>query len=345
MRSERWFLLTPRPKPILNDGQDEGRLGYPILLEVQDLHTYFKTSAGTVKAVDGVSFSIAAGSCLGIVGESGSGKSVTSLSIMRLIEPPGFVAGGQIVFNGRDIVSFAEHEIRAIRGKDICLVFQDPMAGLNPVYTVGAQVVEALQAHQDISRREAMSRAIELFKLLGIPAPERRVNEYPHKLSGGMRQRVTIAIALANEPDLLILDEPTTALDMTIQAQILDLVKDFRKRINTAVLLITHDIGVVREMCEQMVVMYGGRVMERGSVAQVTEDPKHPYTMGLLASIPSPRMRGQRLNAIGGSVPNPLHMPPGCPFQPRCPHAMAVCATKPDLRDCGDGRMAACWLY
>jgi oligopeptide/dipeptide ABC transporter ATP-binding protein len=219
------------------------------------------------------------------------------------------------------------------------------MAALNPVYTVGTQVVEALQAHQDISRREAFDRAIELFKLVGIPAPERRVHEYPHKLSGGMRQRVTIAMTLANEPDLLILDEPTTALDVTIQAQILDLVNDLRSRINTAVLLITHDIGVVQEMCEQVVVMYGGRVMERGTTAQVTEAPKHPYTAGLLSSRPSPKLKGQRLNAIGGSVPNPLHMPPGCPFEPRCPHAMAACVKMPDLRDCGDGRLVACWLY
>ncbi len=315
------------------------------LLEVKDLRTYFKTSAGTVKAVDGVSFDIAAGSSLGIVGESGSGKSVTSLSIMRLIEPPGYVAGGQILYKSRDIVSLSEREIRAVRGKDICLVFQDPMAALNPVYTVGTQVVEALQAHQNISRKDAMDRAIELFKLVGIPAPERRVHEYPHKLSGGMRQRVTIAIALANEPDLLILDEPTTALDVTIQAQILDLIKDLRNRINTAVLLITHDIGVVREMCEQVVVMYGGRIMERGTAAQVTESPKHPYTVGLLSSLPSPKLKGQRLNAIGGTVPNPLNMPPGCPFQPRCPHAMPVCSTMPPLVDTGDGRVAACWLY
>jgi oligopeptide/dipeptide ABC transporter ATP-binding protein len=317
----------------------------PPLLEVQDLQTHFKTSGGTVKAVNGVSFDIAAGASLGIVGESGSGKSVTSLSIMRLIEPPGFVAGGQILFKGKDLVKFREREIRSTRGKDICLVFQDPMTALNPVYTVGAQMVEALQAHRSIGRREAMDRAIEMFKLVGIPAPERRVHEYPHRLSGGMRQRVTIAVALANEPDLLILDEPTTALDVTIQAQILDLVRDLRQRINTAVLLITHDIGVVKEMCETVVVMYGGKVMERGTVAQVTEDPKHPYTLGLLSSIPNPKMRGRRLNAIGGSVPSPLHMPPGCPFQPRCPRAMLACATPPELRDCGDGRLVACWLY
>jgi oligopeptide/dipeptide ABC transporter ATP-binding protein len=327
------------------DQPNQGTSPPPPLLEVQDLQTHFKTSAGTVKAVNGVSFDIAAGASLGIVGESGSGKSVTSLSIMRLIEPPGFVAGGRILFKGKDIVKFREREIRAIRGKDICLVFQDPMTALNPVYTVGTQMVEALQAHRRMSRKEAMDRAIELFKLVGIPAPERRVHEYPHRLSGGMRQRVTIAVALANEPDLLILDEPTTALDVTIQAQILDLVRDLRQRINTAVLLITHDIGVVKEMCENVVVMYGGKIMESGTVAQVTEDAKHPYTNGLLSSIPDPKMRGQRLNAIGGSVPSPLHMPPGCPFQPRCPRAMPACATPPELRDCGDGRLVACWLY
>ena len=325
-----------------NTGED---IHAPPLLRVQDLQTHFKTSAGAVKAVDGVSFELAAGASLGIVGESGSGKSVTSLSIMRLIEPPGFVAGGQILFKGRDILTFREREIRSIRGQEICLVFQDPMTALNPVYTVGTQIVEALQAHRPIGRREAMERAIELFRLVGIPAPERRIHEYPHRLSGGMRQRVTIAVALANEPDLLILDEPTTALDVTIQAQILDLVKDLRRRINTAVLLITHDIGVVREMCEDVVVMYGGKVMERGPVGQVTENPKHPYTMGLLSSIPSPEMRGRKLNAIGGSVPNPLHMPSGCPFEPRCARAMPTCSQMPQLKDCGDGRLVACWLY
>jgi oligopeptide/dipeptide ABC transporter ATP-binding protein len=219
------------------------------------------------------------------------------------------------------------------------------MAALNPVYTVGRQVVEAIQAHQNVSYKDALNRAVELFKLVGIPAPERRVHDYPHKLSGGMRQRVTIAMALANEPELLILDEPTTALDVTIQAQILDLVRELRSRINTAVLLITHDIGVVQEMCEQVIVMYGGRIMEQGDTLQVTKDPKHPYTVGLLSSLPNPSLRGRRLNAIGGTVPNPLNMPPGCPFQPRCPHAMPVCSTMPPLKECGEGRLAACWLY
>ncbi|HEY3717154.1 MAG TPA: ABC transporter ATP-binding protein [Jatrophihabitantaceae bacterium] len=315
------------------------------LLEVKDLRTHFKTRSGLVRAVDGVSFDIATGSSVGIVGESGSGKSVTSLSIMRLIEPPGFIASGQILFKGRDLVNLSEREVRAVRGRDVALVFQDPMSALNPVYPVGKQVAEALQAHQDLSRRAAMDRAVELLSMVGISAPGRRVHEYPHKLSGGMRQRVTIAMALANEPDLLILDEPTTALDVTIQAQILDLIRDLRQRVNTSVLLITHDIGVVAEMCEQVVVMYGGRVMERGPVAQVIDTPRHPYTAGLLTSVPTPQMKGRRLNTIGGAVPNPLQMPPGCPFQPRCPKAMDICSTMPELKDAGDGGQVACWLY
>ncbi len=315
------------------------------LLEVQGLQTHFRTRSGVVRAVDGVSFALERGGSLGIVGESGSGKTVTSLSIMRLLEPPGFIAGGRVLLQGRDMVGLSEQEIRGIRGRQVCLVFQDPMTSLNPVYRVGDQVAEAFLAHSSQGRGEAMARALALFKLLGIPAPERRLREYPHQLSGGMRQRVMIAMALVNEPELLILDEPTTALDVTIQAQILDLIRGLRQRVNTAVLLITHDIGVVEEICEQVLVMYGGRVMERGSVAQVTADPKHPYTRGLLASIPTRAKRGARLDAIGGAVPNPLRMPPGCPFQPRCAHAMTACSVDPGLRDLGDGRRVACWLY
>ncbi|MDT7651491.1 MAG: peptide/nickel transport system ATP-binding protein [Pseudonocardiales bacterium] len=314
------------------------------LLEVRDLQTHFKTRAGMVRAVDGVSFDVPAGASVGIVGESGSGKSVTSLSIMRLISSPGFLAGGQILFQGRDIAGLSEREFRPIRGRDLALVFQDPMSALNPVYPVGKQVTEALRAHQKLTRRAALERAVELFSMVGIPAPERRVHEHPHKLSGGMRQRVTIAMALANEPSLLILDEPTTALDATIQAQILDLIRDLRRRVNTAVLLISHDIGVVAEICEEVVVMYGGRVMERGSVEQVTKNPRHPYTVGLLNSIPRPEMKGRKLSTIGGTVPNPLRMPPGCPFQPRCPKAMDICSSKPELSEAGDGRQIACWL-
>jgi oligopeptide/dipeptide ABC transporter ATP-binding protein len=315
------------------------------LLEVDKLQTHFRTRAGIVRAVDGVSFAIESGGSLGIVGESGSGKTVTSLSIMRLVEPPGFIAGGRILLRGRDMVELSEREIRDVRGRQACLVFQDPMTALNPVYRVGEQVVEALRAHATIDRAQAMKRAVALFQMLGIPAPERRVHDYPHQLSGGMRQRVMIAMALVNEPDLLILDEPTTALDVTIQAQILDLIRGLQQRVNTAVLLITHDIRVVEEICRDVLVMYGGRIMERGTVAQVTADPKHPYTQGLLASIPTRAKRGSRLDAIGGAVPNPLRMPPGCPFQPRCAHAMPQCAQQPGLRDPGDGRGVACWLY
>jgi len=315
------------------------------MLEVRDLHTHFRTMDGVVRAVDGVSFDIAPGASVGIVGESGSGKSVTSLSIMRLIEPPGWIAGGHILFRGKDLAALSEEEMRKVRGDDISMVFQEPMTALNPVYTCGDQVAEVLRVHRNMSRREAMNRAVELFKMVGIPAPERRVNDYPHNLSGGMRQRVMIAMALANEPDLLILDEPTTALDVTIQAQILELVKNLRQEVNTAVLLITHDIGVIAEMSDEVIVMYGGKVMERANVLQIIKDPKHPYTKGLLASIPSLGMKNQRLNVIAGAVPNPLNMPPGCPFAPRCPYAMDVCTTMPELKTLDDGRQVFCWLY
>ncbi len=315
------------------------------LLAVEDLQTHFRTRAGEVRAVDGLSFTLDRGRALGIVGESGSGKTVTSLSIMRLLEAPGFIAGGRVLLDGKDMVSLSEREIRAIRGRQICLVFQDPMTALNPVYRVGDQIVEAMQAHAPIGHAAALARATELFRQLGIPAPAQRVREYPHQLSGGMRQRVMIAMALVNEPELLILDEPTTALDVTIQAQILDLIRGLRHRVNTAVLLITHDIGVVEEVCDEVLVMYAGRVMEWGTVAQVTGDPKHPYTRGLLASIPTRAKRGTPLDAIAGTVPGALARPPGCPFTPRCPQAMPQCSADPGLRDPGDGRQVACWLY
>jgi oligopeptide/dipeptide ABC transporter ATP-binding protein len=315
------------------------------MLEVRDLHTHFRTMDGVVKAVDGVSFDIAPGASVGIVGESGSGKSVTSLSIMRLIEAPGWIAGGHIFFRGKDLATLSDPEMQKIRGDDISMVFQEPMTALNPVYTVGDQVAEVVRVHRNIGRGESMRRAVDLFKMVGIPAAERRVNDYPHNLSGGMRQRVMIAMALANEPDLLILDEPTTALDVTIQAQILELVKTLRKEVNTAVLLITHDIGVIAEMSDEVIVMYGGKVMEHAEVDQLIKDPKHPYTKGLLASIPSLGMKTQRLNVIAGAVPNPLNMPPGCPFAPRCPYVMDVCMTMPELKTLEDGRKVFCWLY
>jgi len=315
------------------------------ILEVVDLHTHFRTMDGVVKAVDGVSFDVAPGASVGIVGESGSGKSVTSLSIMRLIEPPGWIAGGKILFRGKDLASLSDREMQKIRGDDISMVFQEPMSALNPVYTVGNQVAEVIRVHRKVRKKEAMARTVDLFKMVGIPAAERRVHEYPHNLSGGMRQRVMIAMALANEPDLLILDEPTTALDVTIQAQILELVKTLRKEVNTAVLLITHDIGVIAEMSDEVIVMYGGKVMERATALQLIKDPKHPYTKGLLASIPSLGMKNQRLNVIAGAVPNPLNMPPGCPFAPRCPYVMDVCTTMPELKTLEDGRQVFCWLY
>ncbi|WP_245316928.1 ABC transporter ATP-binding protein [Bradyrhizobium manausense] len=294
-----------------------------------------------VKAVDGVSFHITTGGRLGIVGESGSGKSVTSLSIMRLIDPPGRIVEGEILLKGRDLTRLTEREMRELRGRELSLVFQDPMSALNPVYTAGAQVIEALQAHRTLSNSEARERAIQLLRMVGISAPERRVDEFPHKLSGGMRQRVIIAMALANEPELLILDEPTTALDVTIQAQILDIVRGLRR---ATVLLISHDIGVVREICDEVVVMYGGRVMEWGQVDQVTRAPKHPYTRGLLSSIPNPEMRGKPLRTIGGAVPNLLNMPRGCPFRPRCKQAVRECMEMPPLESKPDNSKVACWL-
>ncbi|HZU11884.1 MAG TPA: ABC transporter ATP-binding protein [Chloroflexota bacterium] len=315
------------------------------LLQVKDLHTNFQTMDGVVKAVDGVSFDIQPGASVGIVGESGSGKSVTSLSIMRLVERPGWIPSGSIIFQGKDLLKLDDEQMRRIRGEDIAMVFQEPMSALNPVYTVGDQVAEIVRAHHRVGKRAAWARAVELFKLVGIPAADRRVHDYPHNLSGGMRQRVMIAMALANDPDLLILDEPTTALDVTIQAQILDLVRNLRERVNTAVLLITHDIGVVAEMCDEIIVMYGGKIMEHGTTHQIIDDPKHPYTRGLLAAIPAMGMKGQRLTVIPGTVPSPLRMPSGCPFRTRCPNVMDVCSNYPTLKTLDDGRQVYCWLY
>jgi peptide/nickel transport system ATP-binding protein/oligopeptide transport system ATP-binding protein len=315
------------------------------ILEVRNLHTHFRVKDGIVRAVDGVSFSVNAGTTLGIVGESGSGKSVTSLSIMRLIDTPGWIAGGELLFRGRDLLTLSDREMRHVRGNEISMVFQEPMSALDPVFTIGDQVAEVLRTHRKIGRRAARRRAITLFKLVGIPEAERRAGEYPHNLSGGMRQRVVIAMALANDPALLILDEPTTALDVTIQAQILELVKSIRLQINTTVLLITHDMGVIAEMADEVIVMYGAKIMEHGTAHQIIKEPMHPYTAGLLASIPSLGMKGHELNVIPGVVPNPLNMPPGCPFAPRCPHVMEKCSVMPHLKTLPDGREIACWLY
>jgi len=316
------------------------------LLNVTGLKTYFRTMDGVVKAVDGVDFALKPGQTLGIVGESGCGKSVTSLSVMRLIDPPGWIAGGQMLFRGTDLAKLSEREMRGIRGDEISMIFQEPMTSLNPVFTVGNQVMEAITEHRKVRKSEALAQTVELFRMVGIPSPERRVKDYPHNMSGGMRQRVMIAMALALQPDLLIADEPTTALDVTIQAQILELIKDLRVKVNTAVMLITHDIGVVAEMADEVVVMYTGKVVEHGTVLQVLKTPKHPYTVGLLNSIPSLGQKGTRLNVIPGTVPSPLNLPRGCPFAPRCPHVMAICREEhPPLKTLDDGSAARCWLY
>ncbi|WP_339095646.1 ABC transporter ATP-binding protein [Deinococcus sp. VB343] len=329
-----------------------------VLLAVNNLKTYFNTDDGIVRSVDGVTFHIKKGETLAVVGESGSGKSVTSLTVMRLIPmPPGQIAGGEILFTGKDgvqknLVNVSEAEMRKIRGNDISMIFQEPMTSLNPVYTVGDQIAEAVMLHQGKTRKEAMDVATDMLRFVGIPAPEKRVNEYPHQMSGGMRQRVMIAMALSCKPALLIADEPTTALDVTIQAQILDLMRNLQKEVGMSILFITHNLGVVAEMADRVVVMYGGRVVEEGDVIEIFKAPRHPYTMGLLNSIPRPseeehaHVPGQpkkRLEAIPGNVPNPLNLPPGCTFEPRCKFALPQCsAGVPALEDTGGGHMARC---
>ncbi|HET9986041.1 MAG TPA: ABC transporter ATP-binding protein [Longimicrobiales bacterium] len=317
------------------------------LLEVRDLRTYFRTEGGVARAVDGVSFSLEAGEVLGIVGESGSGKSVTSLSIMRLIpEPPGeILAGSSIRLNGEELVGAPERRLREIRGNDVAMIFQEPMTSLNPVFTVGDQIAEAVRLHRNASKKEARARAIELLGLVGIPDPAERVDAYPHELSGGQRQRVMIAVALSCEPDLLIADEPTTALDVTIQAQILELLGELRQRLGMAIMLITHDLGVVAEVCDRVVVLYAGEVMEEGPVEQIFHEPRHPYTQGLISSIPRLGQETERLAVIPGMVPSPVAWPVGCRFHTRCPYGWDLCVREhPELFAAGDGRAARCWL-
>ncbi|HWM08452.1 MAG TPA: ABC transporter ATP-binding protein [Solirubrobacteraceae bacterium] len=316
------------------------------LLAVEQLRTEFRTRAGTVRAVDGVDFSVDAGKTLCIVGESGSGKSVSALSIMRLIDPPGqIVPGSRVHFDGRNLAELPEAELRAIRGNDIAMIFQEPMSSLNPVHRIGDQIAQVVRLHRGVGRSEALERAVEMLRLVGIPAPERRLRDYPHQLSGGQRQRVMIAAALSCEPRLLIADEPTTALDVTIQAQILELLKDLRDRLGMALLLITHDLGVVSEVADHVAVMYAGRVVERGTVRDVFDTPQHPYTEALLHSVPMVGMsQAQRLKVIRGVVPSALHWPAGCHFAPRCDRAFERCQTDdPALIDVG-GQEAACWL-
>jgi oligopeptide/dipeptide ABC transporter ATP-binding protein len=316
------------------------------LLEVKGLRTEFRSGGSSFAAVDGISFSLAPGETLGIVGESGCGKSVTSLSIMRLVpNPPGRITGGEIKLEGRNLLDLPESEMRAVRGDDIAMIFQEPMTSLNPVQTVGEQIVEAVQLHRSLSAADARARALEMLQLVKIPSPETRLDEYPHQLSGGMRQRVMIAMALACDPKLLIADEPTTALDVTIQAQILDLLRDLRERTGAAIMLITHDLGVVAELAHRVIVMYSGRIVEEAPVGLLFADPQHPYTLGLLGSIPRLGSDGdERLTAIEGVVPNPYALPPGCRFSPRCPLADQKCrAEQPALREIAPGHRAACW--
>ena len=315
------------------------------LLEVRDLRTHFIVDGRDVAAVDGVSFEVAAGRTLGIVGESGCGKSVTSLSIMGLVpRPPGRIAGGEILFEGVDLLKLPESALRELRGNRISMIFQEPMTSLNPAFTVGEQIVEVLLRHRPLSRAEATQRAIEMLRQVRIPSPEQRFHEYPHRLSGGMRQRVMIAMALACGPRLLIADEPTTALDVTIQAQILDLMRTLRRETGTAVILITHDLGVIAEVADDVVVMYAGRIVERAPVAALFAEPQHPYTIGLLGSIPRLHVDRARLAVIEGQVPSPETPIAGCRFHPRCPFAIERCGREdPPAVELGPGHAAACW--
>lgn len=317
-----------------------------MLLSVKNLSTEFPVKKGIVRAVEDVSFDVDQGEILAIVGESGSGKSVTSLSIMGLLAEPGHVAGGSLEFEGKDLATLSEKQYRELRGNDTAMIFQEPMTSLNPVYRVGNQIVEAIRTHEKVSKAEAKDRAVDLLRKVGIPSPEARINDYPHQMSGGMRQRVMIAMALACNPKLLIADEPTTALDVTIQAQILDLLRRLRDDTGMAVLLITHDLGVVSETADRVVVMYCGQVVEEAEVRTLFDHPMHPYTLGLLKSIP--RLEdddSKRLYMIKGMVPNPLEMPPGCHFSDRCDSCMDICRTKvPELVDV-DGHKVRCFLY
>jgi oligopeptide transport system ATP-binding protein len=316
------------------------------LLSVRDLRTCFHTSEGILPAVDGVSFHMDRGETLGLVGESGCGKSVTSLSLLQLVpQPPGRIESGEVLFDGEDLLKKSVREIRHIRGNRISMIFQEIMTSLNPVLRIGRQLGETIEVHQGLDRQQALDKAIDLLRMVGIPLPERRVGDYPHQLSGGMRQRVMIAMAIACNPELLIADEPTTALDVTIQAQVLELMKDLKKALGTAILMISHDLGLVAEMAQRVIVMYAGRIVEEAPVEELFADPRHPYTRGLLASIPSLAGERGRLSVIEGSVPRPGSFPGGCRFHPRCPVAMQKCSVQePPLAAVGPGRQARCWL-
>ena len=315
------------------------------LLEVKDLRTSFFTDAGEVKAVDGVSFSLDHGKVLGIVGESGSGKSVTAYSIMQILAPTGKIVGGSVKLDGQELVGADEKVLRTVRGNKISIIFQDPMTSLNPTYTIGHQLMEAILLHTNRNRKQARERALEMLQLVNVNEPEKRLKQYPYELSGGMRQRVMIAMALACEPDILIADEPTTALDVTIQAQILDLMSDLQKQLGMAIIMITHDLGVVAQMCDEVVVMYAGSICEQGTADEIFYNPCHEYTKGLMRSIPTAANNGQRLQPITGTPIDLLNMPKGCPFAPRCENAMKVCLTqRPEKMIINDEHHATCWM-
>ncbi len=318
---------------------------YKYILEVQDLHTTFKTDNGDVHAVNGINFNLEPGKTLGIVGESGSGKSVSAYSIMQILADNGRITGGKVLFKGEDIVAWDKKKMAEFRGKCCSIIFQDPMTSLNPVFTVGYQLEEAVLLHTNRTKKEAKARAIEMLTLVGVNEPEKRIKQYPHELSGGMRQRVMIAMALACEPDILIADEPTTALDVTIQAQILELMQDLQKKLGMAIIMVTHDLGVIASMCDEIIVMYGGRVCERGSADDIFYRPAHEYTKGLLRSIPTAANSKERLVPIGGTPINLLNMPKGCAFCPRCDEAMKICLDEvPEEMPVGEGHLAACWM-
>ena len=321
------------------------------VLEVKNLKTHFNTDKGVVKAVDGVTFDLIEGKTLGVVGESGCGKSITAMSVMRLIDRNGGIVDGTIMYNGQDLAQIKMDEMRKIRGNDISIIFQEPMTSLNPVFRIGDQIVEAIKLHQDLSKEEAHDKAVSMLKLVGIPRAERVVYDYPHQLSGGMRQRAMIAMALACDPKILIADEPTTALDVTIQAQILALMNDLKVKTNTAIMLITHDLGVVAQMADDVIVMYSGKVVESAEVKELYGNPKHPYTQGLLDSIPDVKSEKKRLNSIEGVVPNPMELPKGCYFAPRCKFAMDKCWEQEpgvyfiDKEINGEDHKVKCFLY
>ncbi len=315
------------------------------LLEINNLKTYFYTDDGISKAVDGIDLRILRGQTLGLVGESGCGKSVTAFSIMRLLaEPPAKIAGGEVLFKGKNLLECDDEEMRMVRGKDISMIFQEPMTSLNPVYKVGDQIAEAIYNHEDVSGEEAMKRAVDMLTKVGIPSPRQRAGEYPHQLSGGMRQRVMIAMALACNPQLLIADEPTTALDVTIQAQILDLIDNLKKKYEMSMLMITHDLGIIAEVADQVAVMYAGKVVEYATVKQLFTNPKHPYTLGLMRSIPRLDIKSDKLETIPGMVPSALNFPHGCRFHDRCPLADEHCLQEqPELIEVENGHSVRCW--